>query len=84
MLQLHDQSPLGGLSQASETLPQAGHWPGGVPRALGQPTWLLLDSRLDWRWGLTDTESLWSPNARLFRQSAAGVGPRRCRRFRRS
>lgn len=40
--------------------------------ALGQPTWLLIDSRLDWRWGLTDTESLWYPNARLFRQSAAG------------
>ncbi|MFN9546891.1 MAG: hypothetical protein ACK6AD_07455 [Cyanobacteriota bacterium] len=40
--------------------------------ALGQRTRLLIDSRLDWRWGLTDSETLRYPNARLFRQSAAG------------
>lgn len=40
--------------------------------ALGQRTCLLIDSRLDWRWGLHDPESLWYPNMRLFRQRAAG------------
>ncbi|MEB3316570.1 MAG: tetratricopeptide repeat protein [Cyanobacteriota bacterium] len=40
--------------------------------ALGQRTWLLIDSRLDWRWGLDAADTLWYPKARLFRQSAAG------------
>ena len=40
--------------------------------ALGQRTWLLIDSRLDWRWGLDDDDTLWYPRARLFRQSALG------------
>jgi hypothetical protein len=40
--------------------------------ALGQRTWLLIDSRLDWRWGLSGSDTLWYPNARLFRQNAAG------------
>lgn len=40
--------------------------------ALGQRTWLLIDSRLDWRWGLDDEDSLWYPEARIFRQAAAG------------
>jgi ADP-heptose:LPS heptosyltransferase len=40
--------------------------------ALGQRTWLLIDSRLDWRWGLNDPDSLWTPATRLFRQPTAG------------
>jgi tetratricopeptide (TPR) repeat protein len=40
--------------------------------ALGQRTCLLVDSRLDWRWGLDDSETLWYPRTRLFRQPAAG------------
>jgi tetratricopeptide (TPR) repeat protein len=40
--------------------------------ALGQRTWLLIDSRLDWRWGLDDADALWYPHTRLFRQPAAG------------
>ncbi len=40
--------------------------------ALGQRTWLLIDSRLDWRWGLDDPDSLWTPATRLFRQTTAG------------
>jgi tetratricopeptide (TPR) repeat protein len=40
--------------------------------ALGQRTWVLIDSRLDWRWGLNTPDTLWYPNARLFRQATAG------------
>lgn len=40
--------------------------------ALGQSTWLLIDSRLDWRWGLDGEDSLWYPGARIFRQAGPG------------
>ncbi|MEB3165123.1 MAG: tetratricopeptide repeat protein [Cyanobacteriota bacterium] len=40
--------------------------------ALGQRTWLLIDPRLDWRWGLDGEDSLWYPEARIFRQPGPG------------
>ncbi len=39
--------------------------------ALGRPLWLLLHQGCDWRWGLGDTTP-WYPQARLYRQHAAG------------
>jgi len=40
--------------------------------ALGKPTWLLLHDFADCRWGLTETESYWYPDMRLFRQTNPG------------
>jgi tetratricopeptide (TPR) repeat protein len=38
----------------------------------GIPTWLLLGTVPDWRWGLTGATTSWYPSARLFRQSSGG------------
>jgi tetratricopeptide (TPR) repeat protein/ADP-heptose:LPS heptosyltransferase len=39
-----------------------------VAGALGRPTWLLLKSVPDWRWGLAGELTPWYPTLRLFRQ----------------
>jgi tetratricopeptide (TPR) repeat protein len=40
--------------------------------ALHKPVWILLPTRVDWRWLLDREDSPWYPTARLFRQRAAG------------
>jgi tetratricopeptide (TPR) repeat protein len=40
--------------------------------ALGKPVWIMLPTRVDWRWLLDREDSPWYPTARLFRQRAAG------------
>jgi hypothetical protein len=41
--------------------------------ALGIPVWILLKCRnTDWRWGQGQSDSLWYPSARLFRQPSPG------------
>ncbi|GAB6043748.1 tetratricopeptide repeat protein [Endothiovibrio diazotrophicus] len=40
--------------------------------ALGCPTWILLHSCAEWRWGVDQETTPWYPTARLFRQEAAG------------
>jgi hypothetical protein len=40
--------------------------------ALGRPTWMLLPSAADWRWGEPGGQSPWYPSARLFRQPREG------------
>ncbi|WP_068876739.1 MULTISPECIES: tetratricopeptide repeat protein [unclassified Phenylobacterium] len=40
--------------------------------SLGAPTWLLLPTSADWRWGRTESTSAWYPSMRLFRQRVAG------------
>ena len=38
---------------------------------LGRPTWVLLHTRSDWRWGLNETTP-WYPSLRIARQQVAG------------
>ena len=40
--------------------------------ALGRPTWLMLNSAPDWRWGLERAETSWYPSLRLWRQTSFG------------
>ena len=40
--------------------------------ALGQKTWLLLNTSPDWRWGLSGDHTFWYPSMRLFRQTTRG------------
>ncbi len=37
--------------------------------ALGHPTWILLHKIPDWRWGIDNSDSIWYPKTRLFRQT---------------
>jgi tetratricopeptide (TPR) repeat protein len=43
--------------------------------ALGRPTWLLLHDFADCRWGLSEADSYWYPDMRLFRQDRPGDWP---------
>jgi ADP-heptose:LPS heptosyltransferase len=40
--------------------------------AMGQPVWVLLPFRSDWRWLETRPNSPWYPSMRLFRQKGDG------------
>jgi tetratricopeptide (TPR) repeat protein len=46
--------------------------PAHLAGALGCPFWALIPFAPDWRWTLDGETTPWYPNARLFRQSAAG------------
>jgi hypothetical protein len=39
---------------------------------LGRPTWLLLHTNSEWRWGLEGESTFWYPSMRLFRQHERG------------
>jgi len=39
---------------------------------LGVPTWVLVQSTPDWRWGMEGERCLWYDSVRLFRQRVAG------------
>jgi hypothetical protein len=41
--------------------------------ALGKPVWILLATRVDWRWMAEGSTSPWYPTAKLFRQKAPGA-----------
>lgn len=41
--------------------------------ALGKPVWILLATRVDWRWMAEGSTSPWYPTARLFRQQTPGA-----------
>ena len=40
--------------------------------AMGKEVWILLMKKADWRWGLESSDTVWYPNARLFRQKKQG------------
>ena len=41
--------------------------------ALGKPVWILLPTRVDWRWMAEGATSPWYPTAKLFRQKSPGA-----------
>lgn len=41
--------------------------------ALGVPTWLLLPSLADWRWGVSGERSVWYESVRVWRQEGCGA-----------
>ena len=43
-----------------------------VAGAAGIPSWVLLGTAPDWRWGLRGERTAWYPSLRLFRQSTSG------------
>ncbi len=69
--ELQDFSDTAALMMALDgvisTCTSVAHLAGG----LGRPTWLLLHTRSDWRWGLQDTTP-WYPSIRIARQQTAG------------
>jgi hypothetical protein len=54
----HDIDNLAALIAACDVVVSVSNTTAHLAGALGQPTWLLIDSRLDWRWGLTDSDTL--------------------------
>ena len=40
--------------------------------ALNIPTWLMLPTYTDWRWGLDPSKSSWYPSIKIFRQDQIG------------
>ena len=68
----NDIDDLAALIAACDLVVSVSNTTAHLAGALGQRTWLLIDSRLDWRWGLDEPDALWYPNTRLFRQHAAG------------
>jgi tetratricopeptide (TPR) repeat protein len=40
--------------------------------SMGKAVWVMLPVLPDWRWGLTNSKTLWYPSMRLFRQEKAG------------
>ncbi|MEB3334865.1 MAG: hypothetical protein VKP70_07760, partial [Cyanobacteriota bacterium] len=67
-----DIDGLAALINACDLVVSVSNTTAHLAAGLGQRTWLLIDSRLDWRWGLDDPDSLWSPTTRLFRQPDPG------------
>lgn len=49
--------------------------------AMGLPTYILLPKEADWRWMNITSESIWFPNALLFRQHKQGNWKRALRRL---
>jgi hypothetical protein len=43
-----------------------------VAGALGKPVYILLRKEPDWRWLLRESDTVWYPSARLFRQRISG------------
>jgi ADP-heptose:LPS heptosyltransferase len=39
-----------------------------VAGALGKPVWLLNRFASEWRWGLSDEDTLWYPSMKIFRE----------------
>jgi len=40
-----------------------------IAATLGKPTWICLQYTPDWRWGPSDSQTVWYKTARLFRQT---------------
>jgi len=51
-----------------------------VVATIGRPTWLLLSTAPDWRWGAAGDETPWYPAMTLFRQRRQGDWDEVCRR----
>ncbi|MGV3524356.1 MAG: tetratricopeptide repeat protein [Candidatus Sericytochromatia bacterium] len=67
---IHDFYDTAGLLQQMDLVITVDTAVAHLAGALGVPTYLLLSTSSDWRWGLHKSTSDWYPSLRLFRQSS--------------
>ena len=46
---------------------------GHLAASLGKPTWVLVPTKLDWRWSVREGQIAWWPTVRLLRADAPGL-----------
>lgn len=68
----NDLDGLAALIEACDLVVSIDNSTANLAGALGKPTWVLLPSAPDWRWGQAGASCLWYPSCRLFRQKRLG------------
>lgn len=67
-----DLDGLAALIDACDLVVSISNSTANLAGALGKPTWVLLPSAPDWRWGQSGASCFWYPSCGLFRQERPG------------